>query len=147
METWKSHEELAIALSDTFSVHLPDRRGRGQSVSSTGASLQTEVNDLEALNGETGARFVFGVSFARSYLCRQRWKRRIFQQDRSLRASITGQSEAFQDLHARFQTELDWSSGHGDDQEGPWLFRRCLAWRSRVNWACPTAMSKACLKT
>jgi pimeloyl-ACP methyl ester carboxylesterase len=63
METAKSHLAMAEALADTFTVHLPDRRGRGRS-GPYGAdySVRTEVADLEAVLNETGAHYVFGVS-------------------------------------------------------------------------------------
>ncbi|KAK9318862.1 Alpha/Beta hydrolase protein [Lipomyces orientalis] len=64
MESARSHFELAEALSPTFTVYLPDRRGRGLS----GAyghdySMQKEVEDLDALLTKTASRFVLGVSF------------------------------------------------------------------------------------
>ena len=54
---------LARALSDAFTVFVPDRRGRGRS----GAygdfrGLRTEVEDLCALLDASGARNVFGLS-------------------------------------------------------------------------------------
>jgi pimeloyl-ACP methyl ester carboxylesterase len=57
------HLELAEALSDAFTVYLPDRRGRGLSGAyQDGDGIQQEVQDLEAVLAETGARSVFGVS-------------------------------------------------------------------------------------
>lgn len=63
MESAQSHMQLAAALADTFTVYLPDRRGRGLS-GPYGAdySIQTEVDDLDALLTKTGAHNVFGVS-------------------------------------------------------------------------------------
>ena len=63
METAQSHMQLAEALSDSFTVYLLDRRGHGQS-GSYGAnySMQTEVDDVDALLTKTGAHDVFGVS-------------------------------------------------------------------------------------
>jgi pimeloyl-ACP methyl ester carboxylesterase len=63
MESAQSHMQLAEALADTYTVYLPDRRGRGVS----GAygreySVQEDVDDLDALLSKTGAHFVFGVS-------------------------------------------------------------------------------------
>jgi len=61
-----NHIELARALSDHFTVYLPDRRGRGLSrgpeASAEDYDIQREVEDLEALLSNTGARNVFGVS-------------------------------------------------------------------------------------
>ena len=55
--------QLARDLADTFTVYLPDRRGRGRSGPyRTGDVLQIEVEDLAALLAKTGASNVFGVS-------------------------------------------------------------------------------------
>lgn len=54
---------LATALADQFLVLVPDRRGRGSSQpDGTGFGLRHEVEDLQALITETGARFLFGHS-------------------------------------------------------------------------------------
>jgi pimeloyl-ACP methyl ester carboxylesterase len=54
---------LAAALSDDFTVTVPDRRGRGASGSfARGHGLQAEVDDLAAVLAQTGARDVFGLS-------------------------------------------------------------------------------------
>src|SRR5690349_2181487 len=64
MQSSDSHRELALALADTFTVYLPDRRGRGLSgpFPQTGYGVQTEVDDLAVLLRQTGARHVMGVS-------------------------------------------------------------------------------------
>src|ERR1700693_845834 len=63
MESAQSHIQLAEALADTFTVYLPDRRGRGLSGAyGRDYSVQEDVQDLEALLSKTGAHFVFGVS-------------------------------------------------------------------------------------
>jgi pimeloyl-ACP methyl ester carboxylesterase len=63
MESAQSHMGLAAALSDAFTVYLPDRRGRGMSGSYGNAyGVQREVDDLRSILTETGARNVFGVS-------------------------------------------------------------------------------------
>jgi pimeloyl-ACP methyl ester carboxylesterase len=63
MESAQSHMQLAEALADSFTVYLPDRRGRGMSgVFGEGYSVQKDVEDMEALLTKTGAHFVFGVS-------------------------------------------------------------------------------------
>ncbi len=63
MESADSHMQLAKALADDFTVYAPDRRGRGLSGPfGRNYSLQTEVDDLEALLTRTGAHNVFGVS-------------------------------------------------------------------------------------
>ncbi|GAA4591819.1 alpha/beta hydrolase [Planotetraspora phitsanulokensis] len=63
METARSHMAMAEALADAFTVHLPDRRGRGQSGPyGDDYSVRKEVEDLDAVLNETGAHYVFGVS-------------------------------------------------------------------------------------
>src|SRR5712691_458696 len=56
--------QLAGALSDTFTVYVPDRRGRGLSglPYSKDYSIQKEVEDVDALLAKTGAHSVFGLS-------------------------------------------------------------------------------------
>jgi pimeloyl-ACP methyl ester carboxylesterase len=55
--------KLAAALSDAFTVLVPDRRGRGLSGPfGDSYSLQTECDDLRAIMAQTGARFIFGLS-------------------------------------------------------------------------------------
>lgn len=63
IESSASHSQLAKALAATFTVHQPDRRGRGH----TGPfgpeyALATEVDDVAAIMEATGARLVFGFS-------------------------------------------------------------------------------------
>lgn len=63
MESAQSHMQLAVALADAFTVYLLDRRGRGLSGTfGDQYSMQTEVEDLDALLTKTGAHNVFGVS-------------------------------------------------------------------------------------
>ena len=56
--------QLAGLLADTFTVYVPDRRGRGLSPLpySKDYSIQKEVEDLDALLVKTGAHSVFGLS-------------------------------------------------------------------------------------
>jgi len=55
--------KLAHGLRDAFTVHVPDRRGRGQSGPfGEQHGLRTEVDDLQALLRATDAHFVFGLS-------------------------------------------------------------------------------------
>jgi pimeloyl-ACP methyl ester carboxylesterase len=62
-ESARSHTQLALALADTFTVYLPDRRGRGMSgPHRPDHSIRTEVQDLQAVLTESGAQKVFGVS-------------------------------------------------------------------------------------
>jgi pimeloyl-ACP methyl ester carboxylesterase len=63
MESSRSHTELAEALSDAYTVHLPDRRGRGLS-GPAGAdfSVRKEVEDVAAVLSATDSHLVFGLS-------------------------------------------------------------------------------------
>jgi pimeloyl-ACP methyl ester carboxylesterase len=62
-ESARSHTQLALALADTFTVYLPDRRGRGLSgPHRPDHSMRIEVQDLQAVLAESGAQRVFGVS-------------------------------------------------------------------------------------
>jgi pimeloyl-ACP methyl ester carboxylesterase len=62
-ESARSHTQLALALADTFTVYLPDRRGRGMSgPHHPDHSIRIEVEDLQAVLGVSGAQRVFGVS-------------------------------------------------------------------------------------
>jgi pimeloyl-ACP methyl ester carboxylesterase len=63
MESARSHTLLAQALAGEFTVYLPDRRGRGLSgPHRPDHSVQTEVEDLEAVLREADAERAFGVS-------------------------------------------------------------------------------------
>jgi pimeloyl-ACP methyl ester carboxylesterase len=63
MESAQSHMQLAEALADTYTVYLPDRRGRGLSGPyGTGSGVHQDVDDMDALLAKTGAHDVFGVS-------------------------------------------------------------------------------------
>ncbi len=55
--------KLGTALADTFTVYIPDRRGRGMSGPlGNNYSITKEDEDLDALLQHTGARFVFGTA-------------------------------------------------------------------------------------
>lgn len=63
MESAQSHIQLAEALAASFTVYLPDRRGRGLSGPyGKDYSIEKDVEDMDALLTKTGARYVFGVS-------------------------------------------------------------------------------------
>lgn len=63
MESAHSHMGMARALADCFTVHLPDRRGRGASGPYPDSyGIRTEVEDLAAVLEQTGSTRVFGVS-------------------------------------------------------------------------------------
>lgn len=55
--------KLGKALSDEFTVYIPDRRGRGLSGPfGDDYGLQREVEDLDAVLKKTGAHYIFGGS-------------------------------------------------------------------------------------
>jgi pimeloyl-ACP methyl ester carboxylesterase len=64
MGTAANYRELSGFLAPSFTVYLPDRRGRGMSPCEYGAdhSIQRDVEDLDALLSHTGAQLVFGLS-------------------------------------------------------------------------------------
>ncbi|GLY00961.1 MULTISPECIES: alpha/beta hydrolase [Actinoplanes] len=63
LQTSANFTKLAGLLARDFTVHVPDRRGRGESgPAATGHGLRAEIDDLAALLGETGAGNVFGLS-------------------------------------------------------------------------------------
>src|ERR1044072_7939414 len=59
----QNYEKLAIALSDAFTVYIPDRRGRGLSgQEGENYTVRKAAEDLEAVIRETSASFIFGHS-------------------------------------------------------------------------------------
>src|SRR5664280_2798866 len=55
--------KIGTALSDEFTVYIPDRRGRGLSGPfGSKYGLQREVEDMDALLKKTGAHYVFGTA-------------------------------------------------------------------------------------
>jgi pimeloyl-ACP methyl ester carboxylesterase len=63
MSSGAHHVELARLLSDTFTVFVPDRRGRGLSGPyRNGDELQQELEDVAALLRATGATNLWGLS-------------------------------------------------------------------------------------
>jgi pimeloyl-ACP methyl ester carboxylesterase len=62
-ESAQSHMEFAEALSDSFTVYMPDRRGRGTSSYSTQEfKVEKDIEDLVALMQKTNSHYVFAVS-------------------------------------------------------------------------------------
>jgi pimeloyl-ACP methyl ester carboxylesterase len=64
MGTAYTFRELAQALADSFTVIVPDRRGRGLSPRpyDPGYTIADDVRDLDAVLRATDGRFVFGLS-------------------------------------------------------------------------------------
>jgi len=59
----QNYSKLGAALSDAFTVYIPDRRGRGLSGPfGDDYSMRREVEDADTLLTETGAHNVFGLS-------------------------------------------------------------------------------------
>jgi pimeloyl-ACP methyl ester carboxylesterase len=62
LDSSSTYKDMALALWTSFDVFVPDRRGRGYSGTyRDNSNLQTEINDLKALLGETGAQNILGV--------------------------------------------------------------------------------------
>jgi len=58
------YEQLALSLSGSFTVYIPDRRGRGASgAQGDEYSLMKEKEDVDAVLKHTGSTFLFGHSF------------------------------------------------------------------------------------
>jgi pimeloyl-ACP methyl ester carboxylesterase len=64
MGTAANYDELACALADTFTVYLPDRRGRGMSPLpyTPEHTIQRDIEDISAVLTESGTRSIFGLS-------------------------------------------------------------------------------------
>ena len=63
LQSSRSFTSLGAALSDAFTIYIPDRRGRGLSGPFTdNHSMRTETEDLEALLDKTGSHHVFALS-------------------------------------------------------------------------------------
>jgi pimeloyl-ACP methyl ester carboxylesterase len=63
MGSVRNYQQLAQALSDSFTVYLPERRGRGESGPVGGDyGLHAEVEDVQALLQESSAPYVYGLS-------------------------------------------------------------------------------------
>jgi alpha-beta hydrolase superfamily lysophospholipase len=66
MGTAANYRELAQTLSESLTVYVPDRRGRGRGMSpreySPDHSIQRDVEDLDSLLSHTRAQCAFGLS-------------------------------------------------------------------------------------
>ena len=64
MGTVANYDQLANSLAQTFTVYVPERRGRGLSprAYTPDHNVGRDVEDLKALLEETGALWVFGLS-------------------------------------------------------------------------------------
>src|SRR4051812_8346811 len=59
----QNYEKLAIVLSNTFTVYIPDRRGRGLTgQESENYNIHKATEDLVAVIQATAADFIFGHS-------------------------------------------------------------------------------------
>ncbi len=61
MGTAQNFSTFAEALADTFTVYVPDRRGRGMSASGA-MGVQRDVEDIDALLTKTGSHLIYGLS-------------------------------------------------------------------------------------
>ena len=64
MATTHNYHDLAKNLADTFTVYVPERRGRGLSAREYSADhvIDRDLEDLEAVLARSGAAFLFGMS-------------------------------------------------------------------------------------
>ena len=64
MGSAQNFHQLAGALADTFTLYVPDRRGRGLSPFpfDRDYSIQEDIEDLDAVLTKTGAHYLFGLS-------------------------------------------------------------------------------------
>src|ERR1700678_1376764 len=63
IQSSQSFMEMAKALSDTFTVYIPDRRGRGLSGDfGNNYSIAADCQDMQALIRQTKAQNIFGLS-------------------------------------------------------------------------------------
>lgn len=58
----QNFDKLAGILAENFTVYVHDRRGRGLSANAFDHSLALEVEDIQAIIGQTGAVNIFGLS-------------------------------------------------------------------------------------
>ncbi len=64
LSTSDNYRKFAQELSDSFTVHVMDRRGRGMSgPQGSEYSISKECEDVKAVQEATGANYVFGHSF------------------------------------------------------------------------------------
>jgi pimeloyl-ACP methyl ester carboxylesterase len=77
--TARDYLPFARALSDSFTVHVIDRRGRGHS-GPQGAeySIEREIEDLLAVQAQTGATIVFGHSYGGLIALEAAWRSPAF---------------------------------------------------------------------
>jgi pimeloyl-ACP methyl ester carboxylesterase len=63
MQSSHSFTTLGAALCDSFTIYIPDRRGRGLSGPfGENHGIRTEVDDLDGLLDKTGSHYVFALS-------------------------------------------------------------------------------------
>ena len=63
MQYWKPYIKLAATLSESFTVYIPDRRGRGMSgPAGPEYSIEKECQDIATLVDKSGASYLFGHS-------------------------------------------------------------------------------------
>ncbi len=77
LSTSEDLTKFALELSDSFTVHIIDRRGRGMSgPQGESYSIEKECEDLEAVQTATSSTYVFGHSFG-GFLALEAAKRNI----------------------------------------------------------------------
>ena len=103
--------KLGTALSDEFTVYIPDRRGRGLSGPfGDNYGLQREVEDLDAILKKTDSHYVFGTAdgalFALHAAISLKAIQKVFAFEPVLFVGQPGVEE-FKELLARFEKKID----------------------------------------
>jgi pimeloyl-ACP methyl ester carboxylesterase len=103
--------KLGTALSDEFTVYIPDRRGRGLSGPfGDNYSLQKEDEDLDAILKKTDSHYVFGTAdgalFALHAAISLKAIQKVFAFEPVLFVGQPGVEE-FKELLARFEKKVD----------------------------------------
>ncbi|MBB6732170.1 alpha/beta fold hydrolase [Cohnella zeiphila] len=136
MESSRSHLQLAEELADSFRVYLPDRRGRGGSGPyGKDHGIRKDVEDLEAILAQTGARFVFGVSSGAIIALRAAMELPAIQKAAIFEPPLSVNGSVSTDFMPRFRKEIAEGNvssalvtGMKGAQMGPPIFNSLPRW-------------------
>ncbi|HEX9037331.1 MAG TPA: alpha/beta hydrolase [Ktedonobacterales bacterium] len=136
METSASHMQLAAALADSYTFYAPDRRGRGLSGPAGGDyGMRREVEDLDALLAQTGARYVMGVSAGGLVLLRAARELPAIQKAALFEPALLADRARAAAIRAALDRELDCGdltaalvTGMKSAEMGPPIFQKLPNW-------------------